>query len=204
MSESKLETFQKKCLSLKVATLVGPLSLHLSFNPQQRAILAVDGGAEKSAYDLSIGDGDSSTQSLDLMASVDKNQSDLALALEIIPQGVSVELYGFWGERLDHQLTVLGEIFQWHQKHQQKITLYGAGTERLEVYQSGRHIFNHTGLFSVLSLLRGEFSLSGELRYPLKSQEIAPLSSHLLSNQAQGEFVVESSVAFFVYFGDSL
>lgn len=203
MSESKLETFQKKCLAFKEVTLVGPLARTLSLDNKERAILAVDGGANHHSFDLSIGDGDSSTQKLDLKAPVDKNQSDLALALEIIPPGVSVCLYGFWGERLDHQLTVLGEISHWHQKRGQKITLYGPGPERLEAYQSGRYSFNHRGLFSVLSLYRGVFSLSGDLRYPLVGQEIAPLSSHLLSNQAEGEFLVESSVAFFLYFGES-
>lgn len=115
MSESKLESFQNKCRRTGRVILVGPLAMGLILPATEAAILAVDGGTDHlEEFDLSIGDGDSSSIDMDIKASVHKDQNDLALALELIPEDVSLTLYGFWGQRLDHQLTVLGEIALWY------------------------------------------------------------------------------------------
>ena len=76
--------------------------------------IAVDGGIHaKSAIKteeswLSIGDGDSSSKTLDQQHPEDKNQSDLALALEHIrnknPSNSKIRAFGFSGERLDHHM----------------------------------------------------------------------------------------------------
>lgn len=205
MSESKLESFQSKCLKSGEVIVVGPLAHGLELSAPSAAVLAVDGGCEHAVrFDLSIGDGDSSGFQMDIPASIHKNQSDLALALEIIPQGVRTRLYGFWGQRLDHQLTVLGEVTRWHQERRQPLTLFGPTSERLEILPPGTHQIKHLGLFSLLSLYEGEFSLQGQLRYPLERTRLPPLSSQLLSNLGDGEFEVTSSVSFFVYYGGVL
>lgn len=204
MSESKLESFQNKCRLTGEVIVVGPLAQGLVLPTRPSALLAVDGGADHlSFFDLSIGDGDSSALEMDIVASIHKDQNDLALALELIPREVKVTLFGFWGQRLDHQLTVLGEIALWNKERRQPVTLFGNLNERLECLSEGIHALHHYGLFSLLSLYEGEFRVSGGINYPLAKKRLPPLSSHLLSNQARGDFEVESSVSFFVYFAGS-
>ncbi len=202
MSESKLESFQNKCRQIGEVIVVGPLAQGFILPTTPMAVLAVDGGTHHLPYyDLSIGDGDSASHEMDIKASIHKDQNDLALALEVIPPSIKVTLVGFWGQRLDHQLTVLGEIALWNKERGQPLTMLGPFEERLEFHREGTHQFTHQGLFSLLSLYEGEFRLAGVIDYPLSKKRLPPLSSQLLSNQARGSFEVDSSVSFFIYFG---
>jgi thiamine pyrophosphokinase len=169
-----------------------------------KLVMGVDGGVWSeylSLYDITLGDGDSlkTPLSLDHHYSVDKNESDLALALKLLPPDLSsIELWGFWGGRDDHQLLNLGEIFHWHNR-QAIVTIYRPENSPVRLYPAGVHKIISRQTFSLLSFEEAHFSIQGECRWPLSRTKVQKLSSHLLSNEGQGEMTIECDQKFFCF-----
>lgn len=204
--QSSLLPWEMKLQRLKRALLIGPLSSELPPQEirQDKLIIGVDGGVradEIALYDLTLGDGDSAPHGTPLMHqySVDKAQSDLSLALQLLPSTLeSLELWGFWGGRDDHQLINLGEIFHWH-KGQTEVRIYRPQNNPIIMMGAGDHKIQHHGVFSLLSFDTMTLSIAGACRYPLPATQVAPFSSHLLSNFGDGEIIVTSDRPFYFF-----
>lgn len=201
----------KQKLSLtRQALLMGPLSAHFPDEKmrQDKLLIGVDGGVWSeylSLYDVTLGDGDSlkTPVQLDHHYSVDKTESDLALALKLLPSDLlSLELWGFWGGRDDHQWVNLGEVFHW-KNHSALVTIYRPDKAPLRLYPPGVHTIHSKHTFTLLSLEDAHFSIQGECRWPLSRTPIRKFSSHLLSNQGLGKMMIECDHKFF-YFEETL
>jgi len=147
-----------------------------------------------------LGDGDSFPEGyaeFDIQLCPDKDFSDLAYALAILPATVQhLHLYGLRGGRRDHELAVLGEI---DQLLQTALNLQ-VHAEDFTALAAGHHIFNFTGRFSILSLRPNRLQLTGHLKYPLKQPTVLrPLHSHGISNEASGRWEIEATWPFFLF-----
>lgn len=197
----------KHKLSLnRQALLMGPMALQFPDENLRRdkVLIGVDGGVwieYHSLYDVTLGDGDSlkTSLSLDHHYSTDKNESDLALALKLLPPDLySLELWGFWGGRDDHQWVNLGEVFHW-QNQSAIVTIYRPEKAPIRLFPAGVHKITSTHTFTLLSLEEAHFSIQGQCRWPLSRTKISKLSSHLLSNKGQGEMTIECDHKFFCF-----
>ncbi|TNE96300.1 MAG: hypothetical protein EP326_13655 [Deltaproteobacteria bacterium] len=182
--------------------LIGPIHSSIVPNKIKKApLLFVDGGLDfknqlssklLDVPTLSIGDGDSSSPvlELDLTYPRDKDQTDLQLAMEMLPQGLKVEAWGFSGERLDHYLANIGE-FQKHSLLKKSLCVLD---DQILFLPPGQFHLNYEGTFSLLSSRSTEIKLNGELKYPLEELfSVEPLSGRTVSNEAFGDFLVEST-----------
>lgn len=205
MSQSKLESFHQKLDRTKKVCLIGPMPCNLvDLDLSCQAVLAVDGGVlqlPREHIDLSIGDGDSSQQMMDLNFPTNKDMSDLALALDLLPsKRLHIELCGFWAGRLDHNLMNLGEVFRALKMNDYTFKIHSPdSSEILWGLQVGGHELELKGLFSLFSFNPSRVSIEGQCQYPLKPQMIHPLSTQLLSNMATGKVVIQSTEPFFCY-----
>ncbi len=163
--------------------------------------IAVDGGIlAKSKIEtkeswLSIGDGDSCDKILDIQHPVDKNQSDLALALTYIRDHSSskiIRAFGFSGERLDHHLIGLA-CFKRHLD-----TLKGAQARIdnhcliLSPGQWRGHL--NASTVSLLTLEETLVTLQGGWKWQLENKPCKILDDLLLSNQCNdAELRIETS-----------
>ena len=170
-----------------------------------KGLILIDGA--RTAFDLKpssallVGDGDSCREEaraeFDYLCDPNKSQSDLALVLESLPETVKeLTLLGFRGGRLDHELFNLGELSLWLQKRPGLKFSHG---EDLQGFSAGEWKFEFKGLFSLMALQECQFSLEGEVEYPLEKQSVPPLKSLTLSNQSLGSFQVQSNKPFFLY-----
>ena len=183
--------------------IVGPCPLEDTLPSSYDLLMIVDGGmnhfSSKPEGALLIGDGDSTKtpHPFDWALPREKNFSDLTYALSLLPPNLKrVQLLGFTQGRFDHQLMVLGELFEF--LGLQKNCQLELGPE-IRGYSAGLHEFDHSGLFSVFSLKDLTLSLEGKIDYPARELELRPLSSHSLSNQSHGLVKVTSTQPFFVY-----
>ncbi len=189
------------------ATLVGP---RLGATEAQaltyvEGLILIDGARsafeKKPPSSLLVGDGDSCRPEVlsefDFLCDPNKSESDLALLLESLPQTVKeLTLFGFRGGRLDHELFNLGELSYWLAKAPDRKLSHG---EDLEGRSSGEWDFEFEGLFSLLTLQECQFTMTGDIEYPLKAQTVAALKSLTLSNRSAGAFTIHSSKPFFLY-----
>lgn len=186
---------------------MGPqLSHDLTAHP----ILAVDGGASfTSRIDVWTGDQDSLKTNLvcahQLLLKPNKDFSDLAAAFQILSKtkGEIFHLWGFLGGRLDHELFNIGEALRFiSQRPGQKISFYNYdGKIQVQVFGQGIHQFTRAGTFSVATLAKTQFKLTGQCRYQITEfTEISPLSSFGLSNLGDGLMTLESLDPVFVLF----
>ncbi len=206
--KDKKDLFLKLIKESRSAVLVGPLlkkeELPLIKNSP---LLLVDGGLDlalKYSLDLdrscfSVGDGDSSRLSLDEVLPVEKDYSDLAYALSILPEEVeSIELLGFLGGRSDHELCNFGEVFHFLKKKKNLAKVY-LGPE-VTALSSGDWKFSHQGNFSLISFEDSEIRLTGHAAYELEHfTTIKAFSSHGLSNEATGEVKLQTRSPIFLY-----
>lgn len=201
---------------MKQALLIGPIfsDFHVEYIKQLIAqegyvhIVAVDGGADFSKKadvipSLFVGDNDSvSQEALDYIGTLqverielnpDKDDSDLACALDWLSErGVStVELIGFVGGRLDHQLALFGDIAS----RAIDAVLYDERQTLWIVTQRGRLprkvVLPQVSYanFSVFALKENATVSIDGARWPLKNKVLEPLISLGLSNEfAHGAF----------------
>ncbi len=206
-SAERLEKLRQKVIAQREAVLLGPLASTFPEEWSHLPIIGVDGGAslaEPSRFDFTLGDGDSlkSKIELDQSFSPQKSQSDLALALSILPPGPwRLLLLGFGGGRLDHQMMNLGELSQWLARSGGSLTLDLSPGEHLRGFAPGEYQLEIRGLFSLFSPHQCRFSIAGECHYPLEPSMITPLSSQLLSNFGEGIVTISSTGPFFCYLG---
>lgn len=195
MSEQKLPFEAQKELCF-----VGPLKFDKGFmkpfSPHQ--IIFIDGGISHCPKWIKnpflVGDGDSAINNpynFSFSLEKEKDFSDLSFALGLVNQKQEkVTLLGFIGGRLDHQLCVLGECHQHLKRFPGQIIHLG---QNIVYYPAGTHEINLNGLFSLVSLEKAKISIEGEVKYPMKKQDISPCSSWLLSNEGRGSLSIESS-----------
>lgn len=151
-----------------------------------------------------IGDADSCSadrrQWIDVLLPQNKDQSDLACALEHPLMQTSdlrfIEAWGLRGERFDHELFNLGEFHSFLTSRQQLIVQFQAG---LWALAAGEYLAYLMGGFSLMAIGPCEVELSGQIDYPLERQILPALNSLGLSNRANGEFHLRLNSPLFVY-----
>lgn len=156
----------------------------------QFAHLFVDNKTRK-IQGLSLGDGDSSTEAMDIPLPKEKNFSDFEVALLSLPKSVNqVVLSGFLGGRRDHEWINMMVAVNWARKTGGHICF----DDRVYVFSSRTTMDFHGG-FSLMSFETQKVDIEGQVKYALNQVELPMLSSMGLSNMAHGEFeVVPSSV----------
>lgn len=164
-------------------------------------VIFVDGGLNKreGKNGIAVGDGDSADAAMDVYLSPDKDFSDLAYALGLIPQHFDqLQLLGFIGDRRDHELLNLGEVSHYlaartqpcHARFEQNIVGYSAGEWEIEVH----------GTFSLITFTPATVVLSGNCKYPIRAgTTIRPVSSFGLSNEGFGKIMFSTSAPLFVF-----
>lgn len=206
--KEKIKAFQEELSRCGCAVLVGPLLEKKELTLiDDKPIITVDGGLEKalkhhllaSRSHFSVGDGDSSNLPLEHHLPTEKNFSDLAYGLSLIPKEVSlVKLFGFLGGRRDHELANLGEVYKFLLSRDEQTQLFFSN--QICVLSSGTWSLKHTGLFSLMTLSQTEVSLTGAIRYKLeRPTALGPLSSLGLSNHATGNFELICDHPVFLY-----
>lgn len=188
-----IESAQKKHLQNTVSHFSGPVIL------LDGALNAFETKPQKV---LAVGDGDSCHEEkrawLDVVLPTNKDQSDLAYALENhLPKELSC-LYtlGLRGERLDHEMLNFGEITHFLTKRNQLFVSLERG---LWAFAPGTYLLQLQGGFSLLPFLPGKVSLRGMIDFPLKSRPLETMKSLGLSNRAFGEFELETERALLFY-----
>lgn len=151
-----------------------------------------------------VGDGDSLGSTLPSEIEVlghysrDKNFSDLSGALRFLPcSGLQIEAYGLLGGRPDHELINLLEALNFVAQGIQTQFNFEGKTLALG---RGEHQLKHHGNFSLVSFKANQVTLSGNIAYPLCSQQLRPRSSHGLSNVAKGAFSLQANCELLLYF----
>ncbi len=165
-------------------------------------IVFVDSGANyrEGSLGFSIGDNDSFDGRLDEVLATDKDQSDLATALWCLPLHFSnLYFYGFLKGRGDHELATFLEVLSWVDGR--KIFSRCVWDENaVEVLGYGSQGYNYKGTFSVFSFFENtKITIDGDVKYKVLGK-IKTMSSHGLSNEAMGEFVIHADRPVLVYF----
>lgn len=197
MKTNNLPSFIKNAKKLN---LIGPCSIDKSKIDYSLSTIIIDGGLEHKLTfkeQFSIGDGDSTSEDLDLLLPKEKDQSDLAVALSKIEQrDTQINLHGFLGGRRDHELIVLGEVY----KHSSQMDSFAYFEKHYTILPRGIHELKINGLFSLLTLEENLITISGNAKYLLeKATPLLPLSSLGLSNQGTGEVEIKCSRPLIVY-----
>ena len=171
-------------------------------------VIAIDGGIRfaKSPF-LWAGDGDSGKAPANIPAMRKKNQdeTDLRFCLNGIRpwRWRELHLFGFIGERRDHELANFGEIHAEMGRRRKfaRGVFYGEDFRPLAVfYPGGDHAFTHHGLFSVLAFAPADVSLSGKCKFPAENVAFETLSGAGISNESSGEVKLRSSGPVAVFF----
>ncbi len=178
--------------------LIGPIlskEIETSF-PQ----IAVDGGIHFATNPIMwVGDGDSGEvdSSIPLLKKPSQDETDLHFCLNQIQEWNwnHLHLFGFLGGRKDHEYANLGEVCQALKKRpQSRTTFYDENMKPcIDFYASGDHFFTFHGIFSILTFEKTRITLSGECRYPVKEEELAPFSGRGISNVGAGAIQLKTS-----------
>ena len=146
---------------------------------------------------LTIGDGDSTEIEMDIKYNPIKDESDLTLGLNLLGTSPKdIKLYGFLGNRKDHELINIGEVCRYVEKSNSTAHFENLIT----ILPKGTHSVFLNGVFSLLSISENEISLTGKCEYQLKDvQKIWPLSSRGLSNIGSGNCHITCSKAVIIY-----
>jgi thiamine pyrophosphokinase len=211
-SSSKKDEFLKEVTRVGCAVLVGPLLTENEIeNLPDAPLILVDGGtreALKLGLDrerrcFKVGDGDSGGIELDEALPPEKDYSDLSYALNLLPKEVKkIFLIGFLGGRKDHELINFGEVHQFLvNKPSPCVAKFSS---EIHLLSEGEWQLSHDGIVSLMVLEKASVSLVGKIKYPLESPtELFPLSSRGLSNEASGDFSINSNGPVMIY-GDGL
>lgn len=186
----------------KKVTIYGPLKIDGQIQRETAAKIFVDGGlrhAKNVKNIISIGDGDSTDKIPLIKHPKAKDQSDLALALDLIKtKNIIVYLRGFIPflqieKRWDHLFTNFGEAY-YHAKKRENIIDFD---QNIRIYPKGIHQFKFKGNFSIIFFEKTKIKLIGKIQFPIaQEKKILPLQSHLISNSAKGEFHISTSHPF--------
>lgn len=184
--------------------IIGPF-FDLS-SPLQDPVIFVDGGAQfrSGTMGLSVGDGDSTTISMDQKLNAEKDFSDLSFVLEnISDEFTKIDLLGFLGHRNDHQLMNWAEVHRFLKVKTIK-QAFVRFDNKIVVVACGSWKVNIHGIFSLFSFEPNKISLSGPCDYPIHAEDnFKPLSSQGLSNVGHGEISLTVTSPLFI-FSDSL
>ena len=186
--------------------LVGPLlrGVYTASGPT----IYVDGGlkarfgvSEETFPAVSVGDGDSYDGPLDKTLPTDKNFSDLKFALGSLPASVRhVELLGFLGGRLDHQLINYGEVHSFLKtrrvfttvRFEDQVVAFCGGGFQLDVH----------GRFSAVVFEPSAVTIAGACKYTSpRPFHLDTVSSVGLSNEGFGKVGFDSVGPCFLFFG---
>ncbi len=201
---------------------VGPLSVKEPLCPRKMPFIYLDGGITHQSLIrrlgledsfLTIGDNDSycgAEDEFDILLPRQKDQSDLAAALEELnnlcreskedgergdPKLETLHLYGLLGGRLDHQLAIFGELFDFIEilagSENFQSLFYSSHHNQVEaiIFQGALQREIH-GTFSLMSLRETRVSAMGDLKYPLEHHGLKAFSSLALSNEGFGEVTI--------------
>lgn len=197
MKKIDLTTYLTK-LNSKKLKIIGPF--YSGPRLEAENIIYVDAGTnfKTTAHGFSVGDNDSYTGFLDETLSQEKNFSDLAYVLSCIHiEEPVIELLGFRGGRADHDLINLAEVHRFLKRTPEAIVQFDNG---ITAYSSGPCEFEFTGIFSVFAFDKVNIQIAGACKYKINSKdEFQELSSHGLSNVAEGLVTVECDGPFFVF-----
>lgn len=195
-------------------TLVGPMGPILANSYLlSLPILSVDGGAHFCERSLIwIGDSDSSssiiTADYQIELNPNKDFSDLKAAFDLFPSQMAfkLHLWGFLGGRQDHHLINLGETYKAIKLRMGSIASFYDENGKISMMMTSMPIFtfNHHGVFSLISFEPTDVKLTGHCEYQLITPiSIGPLSSHGLSNRADGEVTLTTDKPILIVLGDS-
>jgi len=182
---------------------IGPLfsKKNISFIEKDAGLVFIDGGsAFKSDFHSNktqffVGDGDSShpDQYFDLKLSPQKDLTDLEVALSLLPDHLfELELWGFLGGRLDHELANYGAVAQFliEREHTQIVSF----DQRQMLLSPGAHQLTLQGPFSLLALMETQLHLEGSLSYSTAEPiTLLPFTGRGLSNISHGKFELTTS-----------
>ncbi|MBT3981649.1 MAG: hypothetical protein HOE90_09875 [Bacteriovoracaceae bacterium] len=173
-------------------TMVGPMPCEPLTG--DGPFLFVDGGADKRGKHTgaSVGDGDSLKGPTDISIPCEKNYSDLAHALSLVPTQIEeIKLVGFMGGRWDHQL---GNFFEALSFLKHKDNTLMNFEDKIHIFSAGSFNFCFAEQFGVFCLEKQKISLTGNVKYPLSEEvELMPMSSHGVSNVSFGAFQITTS-----------
>ena len=171
--------------------LVGPMATIKP--PSYGPTMYVDGGSrwreETSHAQISLGDGDSSTENLDISFPAVKDASDLRLALDLLPaHSLKIWLWGFLGGEKAHELINIGMLADFMDGRAASLALFD---QHLLIVSAGSWQIPMKGGFSLISLQPNQITLNGPCRFPLKTEtHLAAFSSLGISNEATGTISV--------------
>lgn len=199
-----LQQFFQQASPPRALRLIGPL---LKTSPcLDLPVLYIDGGLEfkpnKEHLHFSIGDGDSSRHSPQLLLSPRKDFSDLQFALEQIPECFkTLYLDGFLGGRKDHEWINLAVLHRFLKLRPQ--TKVNMDEDVVTCVGQGQWTFEFLGPFSLLCLEETSLKLEGSVKYPYDDSKKFPgLSSLGLSNFSSGSFQLNCEGPAFVIRSD--
>ena len=196
----KTNTLPNFLLAANEINIIGPCSTTISAIDLELPSIVVDGGMNHHLQlknSFSVGDGDSTDGPLDLKLPTQKDQSDLSYALSLLTSETKIiNLYGFLGNRKDHELINIGEVYSACEKY--------AFTAKFDseflIIPEGFHTLNISGEFSVMTLRESLITIVGRARYMLEKETLlGPLSSHGLSNYADGEITITCNTPLIIY-----
>lgn len=181
----------------KAINIIGPL--FQGVNDFKEPVVYVDGGAKykRDNKGFSVGDGDSFSGRLDESLPTDKDYSDLSYVLKNIPPYFEIiNLLGFLGGRKDHELINLAEVhmFLGNSSTRRRVSF----DQEIIAFSAGKWSFSIEGIFTLFAFEKNEIKLDGKCKYPIE-KELAPLSSHGLSNIGSGNVHLENNAAVFIF-----
>ncbi len=170
--------------------------------------VAIDGGIEFAHNPfLWAGDGDSGGKPKNIPAAMKENQdeTDLRFCLNGIRlwSWRELHLFGFVGQRRDHELANFGEIHGEMRRRPEfrRGVFYSSNFTILAAfYSAGDHIFKHQGLFSTLAFEPATVTIWGDCRYPATSLPLEPFSGAGISNFASGDVRISSDKPVAIFF----
>lgn len=194
-----IQSLDSKIKKVDELILIGPLKFPKSDLVDCKLQIYVDNGikhTKKKRGVISIGDGDSSGQKMMFALPVNKDFSDLAEALKLIQRkNIKIYLRGFLPlfsieKRFDHLLANLGEAYLHSKKYKSTLNF----SENIRIYPKGIHHLEFNSDFSIIIFEKTKIQLIGKIKYKLHNGKFfLPLTSHLISNQANGKFKLECS-----------
>lgn len=195
LADRYLNQFQDQ----RAITLVGPMAKYAV--QVSEPVIFVDGGSmrRESAFGITVGDGDSSTATMDIDLDPVKDFSDLSFALGLLPERITtLSLLGFLGGRRDHELFNLGEVHHFLSRRQHATR--AQFDEDVVAFSAGQWTFSVTTTFSLSVFGPATVCLSGACAYPIaRGTQVKPVSSYGLSNEGHGEVQLECDAPVFIF-----